>query len=463
MPEPASIQSLNGLIEQCYRDGCLNEAREHARLAVRAAPHDTEILNNAGIVAAACGERAEAEVLFKRALVIDPHFSNAHFNLCDLWGKVCTMFAPDPNRKSALISSLRWISRNAPDPARTSLMRENHRLRGELLARYKDCLAHHDRRVLLHRPASGWLKYLMDNWRQVLTFMGIETFVLERGKRMAAAFEAARPNVFITVADPGLAGTLDNDFIANYRREIGLSIGRITTFEHEVGPADFLIALKPDPIRNVSGSNGEIPVVSLSFGVNPLIHCMRPGREIWDYFFVGTNSPRKSRSTRDYLVPIIQRWSGILAGGGWNVGVGELTVEQAAEFYNFARVYPNYSVPRDKDTATGVNGRTFIIPACGGFELMDNAASVRELFADDELAVAETPDQYHDMFEYYRVRPDDRRRIALNGMRRVYRDYTLFPVMSKLMEFLGFERRVPADAASTDLSNSSAEGTSVRP
>ncbi len=436
---PHSVEALNGMAEALYANGDIEGAQEYAATAVRVAPHDATTLNNAGTIAYSCGRHEEAEILFRRALASDPGMSDAHYNLCELWGRVAKNFAPDPQRTRDLLGTTRWIANHDPDQTRNTLMSENHHLRNTVRATYKNRFSAAGQRVLLHRPSNGALKYLMDSWREVLEHMGIETDLLNWGERTAEKFEAFRPDVFITVADPNYIDQLNYDYVTSYRRDNGLKIGHITTFEHEFPPCDFLLTFHLDPSRDPQMKVAETPLLSVPFAANPMQHYMRPGREVWDYFFVGTNSPVKIQPTKDYLLPIVQRYSGLLAGTGWNVGVGELPMKEAARMYNFARVYPNYSCPRQFEAYNEVNERTFIIPACGGFQLIDSPVAVRELFTDDELAIADSAEQYLEMFDHYLRHPEERLPIIRKGMQRVYRDYTLFQVLERLALFVGMK------------------------
>jgi len=161
---PYSLEALNGLAELAFEAGDAETAQQYAVTAVKAAPADARTLNNAGAVAFACQGAAEAEILFRRALAADPHNADAHYNLCDLWGQVARKFAPDPQRTYDMLRTVRWIAEYDPDPTRSELMSENRRLRRDLLAEYKGRLATSGKRVLLHRPSNGALKYLMDSW-----------------------------------------------------------------------------------------------------------------------------------------------------------------------------------------------------------------------------------------------------------------------------------------------------------
>lgn len=437
---PHSVEALRGLAESCYGLGDLQEAERYSATALKMAPNDPQTLNNAGVILYAGKNYSRAEATFRKVLSVDSHYADAYFNLCELWGAVTSKTPPDPVRKRDLLNAVRWIGENAPDSNRDILLRENRQLRETLLQQYHHAYENSERRILLHRPGNGALKYLMDSWREVLNYMGIETAVINWGERTDAKCESFRPNVFITVADPSYIGQLDLDYLRRYRREQGLQVGHISTFEHSFEPCDFLITFHLDPSRDPVMSKADLPLLSLPFAINPLQHYMRPGTEVWDHFFVGTNSPFKTQETESYLLPIIRNHRGILAGTKWGGGIGELRVEEAAVLYNFARIYPNYHVRRQMEEFNEANERTFIIPACGGFELVDNPIALREIFNEDEMAVAHTPREFHEMFDHFLNNPGERQSYIEGGMRRVWKEYTLFHVLSKLADFLKVSR-----------------------
>lgn len=434
--KPDMLEALRGMGEACYALGDLMGAERYSSLALRAAPNDPQALNNTGVVFFTGKDYPKAEAAFRKTLSIAPHFADAYFNLLELWGTVWSTTPPEPPRKRDLLRTVRWIADNAPDSSRDTLLKENGQLRETLLRQYHRAYQNPEIRILLHRPGNGALKYLMDSWCEVLNYMGIETAVLNWGEKTRAKCGSFHPNVFITVADPSYIGELDVDYLKRYRGDRGLLIGHISTFEHRYEPCDFLITFHLDPSRDPEMSKADLPLLSLPFAINPLQHYMRSGAEIWDYFFVGTNSPFKRRETESYLLPVVQKHRGILAGTNWGCGIGELQVDEAAVLYNFARIYLNYHVRRQMEEFNEINERTFIIPACGGFELVDNPVAMRELFNDDEMAVAGSPREFHEMFDHFLNNPNERQSYIEKGMCRVWTQYTLFHVLSRLVDFL---------------------------
>ena len=71
---------------------------------------------------------------------------------------------------------------------------------------------------------------------------------------------------------------------------------------------------------------------------------------------------------------------------------------------------------------------------------MDNPVAMCLLFNEDEMAVANSPRGFQEMFDSFLTDPGRRLPYIRNGMRRVYREYTLFHVLSRLAEFLQVSR-----------------------
>jgi len=126
----------------------------------------------------------------------------------------------------------------------------------------------------------------------------------------------------------------------------------------------------------------------------------------------------------------------VLAGTGWPHGIGELSIEEAAELYQCARICPNFHVERQLREFNEVNERTYLIPACGGFQIVDRPVALRSMFAEEELVSAANPSEYHRLVDHYLGHPEERFPFVRAGMRRVWRDYTLFHILQPLVAYL---------------------------
>ena len=71
------------------------------------------------------------------------------------------------------------------------------------------------------------------------------------------------------------------------------------------------------------------------------------------------------------------------------------------------------------------NERTFKIPFCGGLEICDDVACVRDYFVDgEEIVIATSRDDWFDKIDYYLERPDEAKVIGNAGRRRVLASHT---------------------------------------
>ncbi|UCC43553.1 MAG: glycosyltransferase [Candidatus Zixiibacteriota bacterium] len=434
---PDSVDALCGMTEVKVGLGDVDGAGKYAVQAVQLAPQDPRTLNNAGVILYAKDDFENAEETFLKTLAVDPGCGDAHLNLLQLYADVALQKPASAGQRVNLMRSAGWIAGNGADESRIPLLIENRRLRETTMDKFTGRYTGTDQRILLHRPANGALRYLMESWSETLDIMGVPTMLLDWGEDTAARLSAFKPTAIISVADPAYQQQLDSGALKRAREESGLKIGYVTTLEHSYEPVDFYVTFHRDPARDNRYSVLDQPLLSLPFAINPQRHYMQPGREVWDFFFVGTNSHLKNDLTEAYLTPVCRRYRGILAGVGWPVGIGELPLAESSMMYNFARIYPNYHLRAQHDAYNEVNDRTFIIPACGGFELVDNPMAMSGLFTPDEMAVATSPSEYAEMFEYFLHRPEERVGYIQRGMRRVWEDYTLCHVLGDLVDFLG--------------------------
>ena len=439
---PQLVPALNGLAESYSGLGDLDSAESYSARAVRLAPTDAETLNSAGVILFRRGQYAKSEQALARALAADQNNPDSHANLLKVYGGLATQFLLDARQSRGLMESVEWLLSYGENNPPSDLMKLNHQLRDKVLNEFANKYASDRARILLHRPTSGALKYLMDSWAEVLNHMGIPTVLLNWGSSTREVFDSFRPTVFITVADPAYSKQLDVNYIDQYRARRKLMVGRIG-ISHRIEPTDFVITFHLDPANDPRFKGVDKPLVSVPYGINPRRHYMRPGRAVWDFAFVGCRTDLKAEATARYLMPIVKRYQGMLAGTNWPVGLGELSVAQAALMYNFAQVYPNFHLPWQYEQMDEINERAYIIPACGGFELVDNPAAMKRLFASDEMAVAKSSAEYHEMFAHYLSHPDERTPYVSKGMQRVFDEYTLFHRLSHLAEFLGVDEVRP--------------------
>lgn len=103
----------------------------------------------------------------------------------------------------------------------------------------------------------------------------------------------------------------------------------------------------------------------------------------------------------------------------------KLALEDEARIYASSVVSINVHEEYQRKYGGDCNERTFKIPLCGGFEVVDNVACIKRYFASGrELIIADNPGEWVDMVQHYLKHPDERQPIIEAGKQRVLRDHT---------------------------------------
>jgi hypothetical protein len=167
-----------------------------------------------------------------------------------------------------------------------------------------------------------------------------------------------------------------------------------------------------------------------------------------DISYIGSCLPDKRDFFSRYVFPMAKQHKLRIYGQDWTHFDRALGwVQRAGQYFNLkpiakirkpklqltdeAKIYTSSIVSINVHEAYQVkfggdcNERTFKIPLCGGFEVVDNVACIGKYFEKGkELAVADSPQEWVDMVEYYLQHPELREPIIEAGRQRVLRDHT---------------------------------------
>ena len=401
------------------------------------APSDSRTLNDIGVMLFNDQRYEEALGLLSQAITSDPDFGDACLNLCAVFGRVTLKDQNLCLRPQLLMEQLRRVSASAPDEQRNGLVSENLKLRESLLNEFRGRHSNSEIRILLYSPTVGMgaLHYIFESWQQCLEFMGIPTLLVPVGGDISSATKSFKPSAILSLDCEAVWAGLNKDQLQAVA-DSGASVGLVSEFGNNISDADFYITfhLHPEQDDRIARSNKR--VISLPFAFNPLIHHAYPARTLWEYAFVGTNSPLKTQETNDYLLPIVRAHEGILAGTGWPGRFGNLTQEESGLLYNFAAICPNFHLRAQIETSNEVNERTHVIAACGGFQLADAPAALREVYSENEIAGAISPAEYQMLFKYFLRQPALRNDMAVRSMRVAWKSHSQFHRLQRLVEFL---------------------------
>lgn len=167
-----------------------------------------------------------------------------------------------------------------------------------------------------------------------------------------------------------------------------------------------------------------------------------------DISFIGTYLPEKRKFIEEYVYPlkkkhdlklygqdwtIPDRFLGVVQKGGqfFNIPVlrsirkPKLQLEDERRIYSSSLVSINIHEEYQKRFGGDSNERTFKIPACGGFEITDDVACIRDIFVDGkEIVIAKNKKDWFDKINYYIQHPDKRLPIIAAGRKKVLKYHT---------------------------------------
>lgn len=168
------------------------------------------------------------------------------------------------------------------------------------------------------------------------------------------------------------------------------------------------------------------------YGIAPL-----SGGESWRLGYIGSNVWTKSH-VRDWLEPVLRRHSHFVCGKNWrdrHFDAVEIEPKDERKYYSQTAILPNLHLDMCwKIPGMAVDQRLFQIPACGGFQIVDNHPRIHEFFEDDEIMVVSTAEEFSDAVDHWLPRRKVRARIAEKARKRVLADHTFYARASALMK-----------------------------
>jgi len=175
----------------------------------------------------------------------------------------------------------------------------------------------------------------------------------------------------------------------------------------------------------------------------------------YDILYIGAKLAKKRQMFEEILLPLRKKYRVGIFGPYWTASDNVLRVCQKicrnAGFQNgadsinrirFKRVIPSIETQRKLFASSRISlnfherepdgsqphyiltQRTFVVPACGGFEICDYVPALRKYFAEDEMVMAKDKNDWFEKIDYYLAHDDERRQIQLKGSQRALKDHT---------------------------------------
>lgn len=200
---------------------------------------------------------------------------------------------------------------------------------------------------------------------------------------------------------------------------------------------------------------------TLLLAADKILHFPDPTEEFKaDISYVGTYLPEKRKYFYEAVFPLAQQYQLRLYGQDWTWADRQLGfLQKFGQYFNISflqtirkptldlsderKIYAssiislNIHESYQRQFGGDCNERTFKIPACGGFEIVDDVACIRKYFRDgEEIIIANDIQDWFDKIAYYIKNPEKRLSIIEAGRTKVLREHTYHNRVQQIIETL---------------------------
>lgn len=315
-------------------------------------------------------------------------------------------------------------------------------------------------KILYHIPYPRGLgddRTIYDGFKFAFEDLGHEVTPLTERDDLSMTLKSTRPDLFFTslnIIDPEKNAPILKD----YRQEGGVVLMKAGWIPKEETEISKLI--KTDMLADIYTTELELPhffeLTGKQLKMFPLAASRQyhfPTKPVAKYkcdiLYIGANLPKKRELFKRRLLPLRKKYDVRIYGTGWDAFdkyifrpvskierkiFGTHTVadirlsrqvpyEEENQAYSSAKICLNFH-EQMSDGSFLLNGRTFKIPACGGFEICDHVPLVREYFTEEELVIADDDDDFFKKIDYYLAHDEQRKRIQKKGTSRTLKEHT---------------------------------------
>lgn len=288
--------------------------------------------------------------------------------------------------------------------------------------------------------------------------LGHEFFALTERDDLGERLRAVQPDLLmgsLSLVDPCRVAPI----LKTYRRAGGkvlLRLGWLDRREHR----ELIRLIRDDMLADIYVSELELPQFSsltgkeahlLPWAASRKYHFPVPPIKKYecDILFIGARLPKKSELFERRLFPLTTKYNVKIFGTGWDAfdkyalrtlskierrvsGTGffsnwrirrQVPYEEENQAYASAKISLNFHEKQPGGLIL-LNGRTFKIPASGGFEICDWVPLARRYFREDELVMVKNDDEFFTKIDYYLGHDDERKAIQERGTARALQEHT---------------------------------------
>ena len=345
-------------------------------------------------------------------------------------------------------------------------------------------------KVLYHLPSLHSVyagRTIYHGFRNAFLDLGHEFQALTADQKMADVLEGYRPDLFITSSHFWYRRYLDYLELKKYRDRGLFTLVKIDFWNSplsrlRVNEATSLMDDR-DALRLIhSGLMGDAffhvveqgdarmagfeEATGYSYHTIPLAADKTVLRPLFDKQFaadvsyIGTNLPDKRAFFKNYLFPLRKRCVLAIHGQDWTLPDRALGwLQRGGQFFNLpglrtirkpplqlldeAKVYAssiisvNVHETYQKEYGGDCNERTFKIPLCGGFQVVDHVACIQKYFkTGTEIIIADNDAHWLDLVGHYLAHPEERAKIITAGQARVLSSHTYHHRVRQIIDIM---------------------------
>ncbi len=330
-------------------------------------------------------------------------------------------------------------------------------------------------------------RYIYQGFKNAFEDMGHEFFAFTPDQDLATFLETNRPEIFITASHFFYRKSLDYDVLKKYREKGMILLTKIDFWTSPINKNRINEApsMKDDKaaleliesgklgdyyFSTSSQNDGRMKGFSAHTGVDFITIPLAADKiSLIPQFdkkfeseiaFLGTNLPQKREFFQEWLFPLAKNYNLKLYGQDWNfvdkyIGIAakvgqyfnipvlksiqkpKLQLGDEAKIYSSANILVNLHEDYQRNFGGDCNERTFKIPLCGGFEISDDVAIIREYFVEGkEVIIAKNKEDWFKKIKYYSEHPEEAKKIAKAGQKRALRDHTYHNRAQQILDLL---------------------------
>ena len=159
-----------------------------------------------------------------------------------------------------------------------------------------------------------------------------------------------------------------------------------------------------------------------------------------DLAFVGGYWGYKATNIEKFLEPARKKFNMKIYGwGGWdNRSNGIINDKDVKTLFSSAKIGPCIHEPHTSKYGIDIPERVFKVPLCGLLAISDLSSSLHKYFPQHIMPMAQTPEEYVDLIDYFLKHEQERINIADKQRRHILKYHTYLNRIQTIFMALGF-------------------------